>query len=159
MLFLQSYDISTLFAVKIYKTYGKEAIRSCPKTPTGLAKDIYGIGFFSADKVALSMGYGADSEQRIRAAIEHVLASQPEEGHCYLTTEQIVKQVNELLENQLDDRVRPLLNTMEQAGDIKMRSSRFLQKQQTKDKTEPRHDTVRPATMHLPSTTMRNMSR
>lgn len=122
MLFLQSYDISTLFAVKIYKTYGKESVRIVSENPYRLAKDIYGIGFFSADKVALSMGYGIDSEQRIRAAIEHVLAASREEGHCYLTTEQIIKQVNELLENKLDERVQPLLDAMERNGDIKVRN-------------------------------------
>ena len=121
MLFLQSYDISTLFAVKIYKTYGKESVRIVSENPYRLAKDIYGIGFFSADKVALSMGYGIDSEQRIRAAIEHVLAASREEGHCYLTAAQIVKQVNELLENDLDERVQPLLDSMDKAGDIKVR--------------------------------------
>jgi exodeoxyribonuclease V alpha subunit len=121
MLFLQSYDISTLFAVKIYKTYGKEAVRVVSDNPYRLAKDIYGIGFFSADKVALSLGYAPDSEQRIRAGIEHVLDASREEGHCYLTTEQIVKQVNELLENKLEARVVPLLGTMEEAGDIKVR--------------------------------------
>lgn len=121
MLFLQSYDISTLFAVKIYKTYGKEAIQVVSENPYRLAKDIYGIGFFSADKVALSMGLGNESEQRIRAAIEHVLAASREEGHCYLTTEQIIKQVNELLENKLDDQIKPLLDALEQAGDIKTR--------------------------------------
>ena len=103
------------------------------ENPYRLAKDIYGIGFFSADKVALSMGLGADSEQRIGAAIEHVLAASREEGHCYLTTAQIVKQVNELLENKLDDRVQPLLDTMEQAGDVKTRQ--LVPPQVTKTKT------------------------
>ena len=96
MLFLQSYDISTLFAVKIYKTYGNKSIQTVSENPYRLAKDIYGIGFFSADKVALSMGYSLTSEQRIRAGIEHVLDASREEGHCYLTQSQIIKQVNEL---------------------------------------------------------------
>src|SRR5260370_13152687 len=99
MIFLQSYDISTLFAVKIYKTYGKESISVVSENPYRLAKDIFGIGFFSADKVALSMQLGEASEQRITAAIDHILDSSREEGHCYLTKEQIIKQVNELLEN------------------------------------------------------------
>lgn len=136
MLFLQSYDISTLFAVKIYKTYSKEAVQIVSENPYRLAKDIYGIGFFSADKVALSMGLGTDSEQRIRAAIEHVLAASREEGHCYLTTGQITKQVNELLENKLDDRVQPLLAAMEQNGDIKVRALDVPQKASKVDKVK-----------------------
>ena len=150
MLFLQSYDISTLFAVKIYKTYGKDAITVVSENPYRLAKDIYGIGFFSADKVALSMGLGTDSEQRIRAAIEHVLAASREEGHCYLTSEQIVKQVNELLENKLDEQVQPLLNTMEQNGDIKVRILAVPQKaSRPKDKAVP--DTVQANCYYAPS--------
>lgn len=121
MLFLQSYDISTLFAVKIYKTYGKESVQIVSENPYRLAKDIYGIGFFSADKVALAMGYSPTSVQRLRAGIEHVLDSSREEGHCYLTAEQITKQVNDLLQNTLDAQIAPLLTEMEGAGDIKTR--------------------------------------
>jgi exodeoxyribonuclease V alpha subunit len=147
MLFLQSYDISTLFAVKIYKTYSKDAIKVVSENPYRLAKDIYGIGFFSADKVALSMGLGTDSEQRIGAAIEHVLAASREEGHCYLTTAQIITQVNELLESTLDNRIKPLLETMEQAGDIKTRQ--LMPPQTTKGKTKNVSDTsVKAATCY-----------
>ena len=150
MLFLQSYDISTLFAVKIYKTYGKEAIKIVSENPYRLAKDIYGIGFFSADKVGLSMGLGTDSEQRIKAAIEHVLAASREEGHCYLTTEQIIRQANELLESKLDERVRPLLDTMERNGDIKVRMFDVSQKaSKPKDKAAP--ETIRANCYYAPS--------
>jgi exodeoxyribonuclease V alpha subunit len=121
MMFLQSYDISTLFAVKIYKTYGKESISIVSENPYRLAKDIFGIGFFSADKVALNMKLGEASEQRITAAIDHVLAGSREEGHCYLTREQIVKQVNELLQNSLDVQILTLLKNLEQAEAIKVR--------------------------------------
>lgn len=127
MLFLQSYDISTLFAVKIYKTYGKDSVKVVSENPYRLAKDIYGIGFFSADKVALSMGYSPTSEQRIRAGIEHVLDTSREEGHCYLTMAQITKQVNELLENELEAQAVPLLEAMEQATDIKVRLLELLE--------------------------------
>ncbi|GAB3162385.1 SF1B family DNA helicase RecD2 [Telluribacter humicola] len=97
MLFLQSHSISTLFAVKIYKTYGNDAIEIVRKNPYRLAADIYGIGFFSADKVALSLGLAQDSTQRVQAAIAHVLQNAREQGHCYLTQEQIIQAVAELL--------------------------------------------------------------
>lgn len=90
MLFLQSHNISTLFAVKIYKSYGNDAIELVQTNPYRLATDIYGIGFFSADKVALSLGLAADSPQRIQAAIAHVLQNAREEGHCYLTQKFLV---------------------------------------------------------------------
>ncbi|MCK5189956.1 MAG: ATP-dependent RecD-like DNA helicase, partial [Methylococcales bacterium] len=56
MMFLQGHGISTLFAVKIYKQYGDKAIAMVTEDPYRLANDFYGIGFFSADKVALSIG-------------------------------------------------------------------------------------------------------
>jgi exodeoxyribonuclease V alpha subunit len=97
MMFLQSHGISTLFAVRIYKQYGDGAIRSVTENPYRLSDDIYGIGFFSADKVALSLGLDADSPQRIMAGIRHVLSAGREFGHCYLTQHQIEAQVKELL--------------------------------------------------------------
>ena len=77
-----------------------------------LASDFYGIGFFSADKVALSIGLATDSNERIMAAIKHVLAASREFGHCYLTGAQTRTQVNELLEMDLGDRLPGLLKQM-----------------------------------------------
>ena len=85
MLFLQSHGLSTLFAVRIYKEYGDKAIAMITEDPYRLADDIYGISFFSADKVALSIGLSENSLPRILAAIKHVLAASRERGHCYLT--------------------------------------------------------------------------
>ena len=89
MMFLQSHGISTLFAVRIFKAYGDNAIAYVTEDPYRLANDFYGIGFFSADKVALSIGLAADSDARLTAAIRHVLAASREFGHCYLTEAQI----------------------------------------------------------------------
>ncbi|HWY78998.1 MAG TPA: AAA family ATPase [Candidatus Sulfotelmatobacter sp.] len=121
MMFLQEYDISTLFSTKIYKTYGKEAISIVSENPYKLAEDIYGIGFFSADQVAINMGLGEQSEQRIQAAIDHVLASGREEGHCYLTKEQVIKQVNELLTLQIANLIEVMLDKMEVEDKVKIR--------------------------------------
>ena len=97
MLFLQGYGISSLFAVKIYKQYGNKAVDIVSENPYRLSKDIYGIGFFSADKIALNMGHLPDGPLRIEAAIKHVLAASKEEGHCYLYQEQIFSKTLELL--------------------------------------------------------------
>jgi exodeoxyribonuclease V alpha subunit len=121
MLFLQQYDVSTLFATKIYKTYGKDAIRIVSENPYKLAEDIYGIGFFSADNIAQKMGLGEQSDQRIQAAIDHVLDNSREEGHCYLTKAQILTNVNELLAMQLDQRTATILDTMEARDKVKVR--------------------------------------
>lgn len=121
MLFLQSHNISTLFAVKIYKTYGNEAIEMVKSNPYRLAADIYGIGFFSADKVALSLGLAQDSPQRIRAAIEYVLQNAREEGHCYLTQKQIMEAVEELLTLADATSIEANLNLMEKTEALKIR--------------------------------------
>ena len=121
MMFLQSHGISTLFAVRIYKEYGDNAIPYVTEDPYRLASDFYGIGFFSADKVALSIGLATDSNERIMAAIKHVLAASREFGHCYLTESQIRAQVNELLEMDLGDRLPGLLKQMQQDGLLMVR--------------------------------------
>jgi len=116
MMFLQSHGISTLFAVRIYKEYGDKAIATVTGDPYRLANDIYGIGFFSADKVALSIGLADDSPQRIMAGIKHVLAASREFGHCYLTFSQIETQVEELVGLEIGGRLPGLLAQMEQDG-------------------------------------------
>ncbi len=121
MMFLQSHGISTLFAVRIYKEYGDEAISLVTKNPYRLANDFYGIGFFSADKVALSIGLAPDSRQRIMAAVAHVLASSRDFGHCYLTHSQIRDRTRELLNLDLESQLSAILAEMENQNQLKLR--------------------------------------
>lgn len=121
MMFLQSHGISTLFAVRIYKKYGDDAIEKVIADPYQLASDFYGIGFFSADKVALSIGLAEDSEQRIIAAIRHVLAAAREEGHCFLSREQIATGIEKLINIELGGRLLLLLDKMELENLLKLR--------------------------------------
>jgi exodeoxyribonuclease V alpha subunit len=121
MMFLQSHGISTLFAVRIYKQYGDEAIRLVNEDPYRLAQDIYGIGFFSADRIALSIGLATNSPQRIVAGIRHVLAASRESGHCYLTQTQIETEVQELLGLDLAAQIPSLLTRMEKEGLLRVR--------------------------------------
>ncbi len=113
MMFLQSHGISTLFAVRIYKQYGNDAIAIVTDDPYRLANDFYGIGFFSADKVALSIGLACDSPRRIMAGIKHVLAAGRNFGHCYLSASQINIQVKEILTLDLSEKLPELLQHME----------------------------------------------
>nr|WP_206106653.1 AAA family ATPase [Ilyomonas limi] len=121
MLFLQAHQISTLFAVKIYKMYGNEAIEVVKTNPYRLAMDIHGIGFFSADKVALSLGIAKDAPERIGAGIEHVLQNAREEGHCYLTQEQLNEGVMERLSLEDITALDNTLEALEQKGALKIR--------------------------------------
>ncbi|MBF0412467.1 MAG: AAA family ATPase [Desulfamplus sp.] len=118
MMFLQSHGISTLFAVRIYKEYGDNAIKYVTEDPYRLANDFYGIGFFSADRVALSIGFAPDSDKRIMAAIRHVLAASRNFGHCYLKLAQIEEQVEELLGMDIQERIADILDNMNKNGKI-----------------------------------------
>ncbi|MGD9309286.1 MAG: AAA family ATPase [Desulfosarcina sp.] len=121
MMFLQSHGISTLYAVRIYKAYGDAAIAEVTQDPYCLARDFYGIGFFSADKIALSIGLERNSHQRIVAGIVHVLAASRDFGHCYLTDVQIQAQTTDLLGLDVSDRLSALLGEMEAAGRLMVR--------------------------------------
>ena len=122
MIFLQGYGISTLFATKIYKTYGDKAIEIVSANPYRLAHDIYGIGFFSADKIALAMGFERTGEPRIEAGIKHVLSSSREEGHCFLTDRQIVADSLELLREKIEpDRILEVLQNLLSTDQVKCR--------------------------------------
>jgi exodeoxyribonuclease V alpha subunit len=113
MMFLQSHGISTLFSVRIYQAYGDEAIAKVMADPYCLADDFYGIGFFSADKVALSIGLATDSPRRVVAGIRHVLSAARNFGHCFLTFLQIKEQVEALLGLDLSRGLEQVLETME----------------------------------------------
>ena len=98
MMFLTAHGVSTLFAVKIFKRYGKDAIATVEADPYRLARDIFGIGFFSADAIARKLGFDPQGLPRVRAAVRHVLSASREAGHCYLLGPQVHEQVQTLLE-------------------------------------------------------------
>jgi len=122
MIFLQGYGVSTLFSTKIYKTYGDQAIQIVSANPYRLAHDIYGIGFFSADNIALSMGFERTGEKRIEAGIRHVLAASREQGHCFLTQGQIIENSLELLRGPIaPERILAVLHDLLSTDQIKCR--------------------------------------
>jgi exodeoxyribonuclease V alpha subunit len=97
MLFLRGHNVSTTYAVKIYKQYGDQAIEVVSKNPYQLATDIFGIGFVTADTIARNIGIAPDSDFRYQAGILYVLQQAADEGHCFLPekdlTERVVKRL------------------------------------------------------------------
>lgn len=84
MLFLQGYGVSNTYAQKIFKAYGSRSIEQLKENPYALARDIYGIGFKTADQIAQQIGMPHNSPQRVDAGIEHVLHELASDGHvCY----------------------------------------------------------------------------
>lgn len=97
MLFLQSYGVSTSLATKIYKQYGDDAVAIVTNDPYRLARDIFGIGFLTADKIAQAMGLPPDAPPRVAAGVAFALNEASEQGHCYLPTTALVTSAAELL--------------------------------------------------------------
>jgi exodeoxyribonuclease V alpha subunit len=98
MLFLHSNGVGTSRAVRIYKTYGADAIRLISENPYRLARDIRGIGFRTADQIAAKLGIEKTALIRVRAGISYALAEAMDEGHCGLPFEELVPLAEKLLE-------------------------------------------------------------
>jgi exodeoxyribonuclease V alpha subunit len=98
MVFLQSHGISTRLAVKIFKQYGDEAVARVQQDPYQLARDIWGIGFRTADKIARDLGLPPDAPQRIEAGLVYTLNQMTNDGHVYAPRNILSEEAAQLLE-------------------------------------------------------------
>lgn len=98
MVFLQSHGITTGYAVKIFKQYGQDAIQKVRGNPYRLERDIRGIGFRIADRIAQSLGLGHDAPQRVQAGIRYLLNQAADDGHVYLPAVRLIEQAREILD-------------------------------------------------------------
>ena len=97
MIFGQTYGISIAKMTKIVRKYGPDAIAVIKQDPYRLCRDIWGIGFATADKIALSVGIPRDSPLRARATLAYTLATEAEEGgHCWTYENDLLLRANEL---------------------------------------------------------------
>ena len=97
MIFGQTYGISIAKMTKIVRRYGPDAIAIVKADPYKLCRDIWGIGFATADKIALSVGIPKDSPLRARASICHTLETEAEDGgHCWTYDNDLLLRGNEL---------------------------------------------------------------
>ena len=98
ILYLQNFEISLNLALKIYKAYGDGTKRIIEKNPYQMVEDVDGVGFITADKIALKMGFDQYSRFRITAGIGHVLQEgASKNGHTYLERREVVSEVCRLL--------------------------------------------------------------
>ena len=98
MVFLHSHGVGTARAVRIFKTYGADAIEVMTQNPYRLARDIRGIGFKTADAIAMKLGIEKTAMVRVRAGISYALAEAMNEGHCGLPTQELMPLSEKLLE-------------------------------------------------------------
>lgn len=114
MVFLQSHDVSSAYAAKIYKAYGNDAVKRVQENPYQLADDIWGIGFKTADTIAVKMGIEKDEFNRLRSGIKYALGELGNEGHVFAYREQLIKKGKELLdvtESQLDEAIERMMKS------------------------------------------------
>ncbi|HJY47753.1 MAG TPA: helix-hairpin-helix domain-containing protein, partial [Stellaceae bacterium] len=98
MLFLHSNGVGTSRAVRIYKTYGADAVQLIAQNPYRLARDIRGIGFRTADQIAAKLGIEKTALIRVRAGISFALAEAMDDGHCGLPADELIFLAQKLLE-------------------------------------------------------------
>lgn len=98
MIFTQTYGISAGKAAKIYRTYGPDSVAIIKRDPYRLCRDIWGIGFATADRIALAVGLPKDSPLRARAAIVFTLRTEADEaGHCWTSEPDLLLHAQELV--------------------------------------------------------------
>ncbi|MHC3470392.1 SF1B family DNA helicase RecD2 [Streptomyces sp. 7R007] len=98
MLFLQTVEVSTSIAVRIYKKYGDASISVVKNQPYRLAADVWGIGFLTADKIAQSVGIPHDSPERVKAGLQYALSQATDQGNCFLPEERLIADAVKLLQ-------------------------------------------------------------
>jgi len=125
MIFLQGHGVSPAFAQRIFKTYGSTSIQKVKDNPYALARDINGIGFLSADKIASALGIEHNSPKRIDAGCEFALTSLTDDGHvCYpvdgflATAAEMLQVESKEVESRLDTLAREGRITLDNLADI-----------------------------------------
>jgi len=112
MVFLQSFGVSPTYAKKVFKTYGDKSIETVQKNPYQLARDIWGIGFKTADQTARQMGIQMAADIRIDSGVEYVLSALSNEGHTCYPVDKFLEKAQELLtveSNLIDARLEAIL--------------------------------------------------
>ncbi len=97
MLFLQTHEVPTTFAHKIFKHYGVGAVDKLRENPYGLAYDIHGIGFKTADAMAIKLGFLPDCRERLEAGIVYALFSLSEQGHLFYPKDELLERADSML--------------------------------------------------------------
>ncbi len=118
-LFLSSHGLGPSLIAKIIRRYGDHTLAILQEQPYRLATEITGVGFLTADKIAQKLGVAPDSIERSKAAIVYLLRQAEDQGHCYLSSEQLLKrliQTLSLTEEVLSDRLLEAIHQLNRDG-------------------------------------------
>lgn len=121
LLFLHSYGISRTYAKKILRQYQNYAIQKIKENPYRLAKDIRGIGFIMADKIASHMGHAHNSQSRVEAGIDYVLYELSQDGHVCFPVDLFTTRVKETLGVE-EPLIQTLIGRLKERGEIELRT-------------------------------------
>lgn len=124
VMFLTPLGISQGKILRIYKQFGREAMRLISENPFRLADEVYGIGFTTADDLARSMGLDPDSPHRVASAIKYILYQSIGRGHTYLPAAELAGEVRRLLNSPIQD-LQPILQTLQADHQICLTGSQF----------------------------------
>ena len=117
-LFLQSHEVSMNLATRIYKQYGQDSIKVIRENPYQLAQDVMGIGFRTADDIAVKLGLPRDSVPRLATGLSYVLAQAAnEDGHCFLPENELLRRACDILQAPYD-MLPPALEQLRNQRDI-----------------------------------------
>ena len=118
MIFLHANGVGTARAVRIFKTYQHDAIKVMTEDPYRLARDIRGIGFRTADAIAMKLGLTKEAPQRLRAGVSFALQTAMDEGHCGLPAERLAVLAQKLLEVDADLVRRAVTEELERGEEV-----------------------------------------
>jgi len=115
MIFLQSHGVGTGQSARIYRQYGSDAIAVISENPYQLCRDVWGIGFKTADGVAMSVGVPPQSKLRARAGLVYTMETLSDEGHCFCMDAELILQAQALLDIPAEILAEALENEVERA--------------------------------------------
>lgn len=138
MVFLQGLGISTGLAVRIYKKYGDDSIMIVKHQPYKLADDVFGIGFKTADKIAISLGIAGDSPERLKAALKFCLSEASEDGHVFLPREKLLEKSQAFLEEIELAQIEAALDALQAENSVE--TERLHALESLPELTRPQHE-------------------
>lgn len=112
VMFLQKYGVSPAFSTKIYRAFGEKTIEEIKSNPYRLADEIFGIGFKTADRIAMSLGIDPASRYRVSSGIKYVLSQAAANGHTFVSEDKLKEYTSELLEVNIDNINNVLLSLL-----------------------------------------------
>jgi exodeoxyribonuclease V alpha subunit len=139
MIYLQSQGIGTALSARIWRRYGADAIAIVKRNPYRLAEEVRGIGFLTADQIALRMGIAKDSEMRAQAGLLHCLNRAAEDdGHVFLRQSELFLMTNETLDIPVE-RLAEALNADAERGVVTLEEDRVYLAEHFTDELQMAH--------------------